>query len=85
VFVEGIEVESLGIVGIAKPLEQFLAFGMFRVGHGFDQVFVAGNTAAVFGRAGAGAVQACDDFVGDPRKKFSTRTSCSQLSPKSYS
>src|ERR1035438_7280546 len=65
VLVERIEAECFWIVGLAEPLQQFLTFGMFWVCHGFDQVFVTGNTTAVFGRPRAGAVDASDDFVGD--------------------
>ena len=52
------------------PLEQFFALGMLRVSHGFDQVFVTGDAAAVLRRTGAGAGQAGDGPVGDPREEF---------------
>ncbi len=83
--VEPIEAERFRNVGPAVPIEEILAIGMLRVSHGFDEVFVTWHAAAVIRRVGAGTGKAGDGSVGDLWKSFSTRTSCCQLTPKSYS
>ena len=59
-----------GIVGLAKPFQQFLIAAVFGVGDSFEQVVVAGDTTAILGRSGAGAGQTSDGFGRSARQDF---------------
>jgi hypothetical protein len=56
--VDRTEIKGLGIEVAADPFQVFLVFGMLGVARRLQEVFVAGYSAYVFGRTGAGARQA---------------------------
>lgn len=70
----------------AKPRFHLVMFRTFRIGQDLQQVVIAADAATVFGRTRIFAGEADGMLkcrIGS--EDFSTVTSCSQESPKSYS
>ncbi len=58
VAIDFIHIERLGVEGPSNPFQIFLVVGMVGIVHCIQEVLVAGDSAYVFRRAGAGALQA---------------------------
>ena len=80
------EVEAARIKRAAEPVEHLLVRFVLGIVHRLQQFVVAPNAAAVFRRTGVLARQTNRTlFSRSAATVFSTTTSCSQRSPKSYS
>src|SRR5262249_37917138 len=71
----------------ADPLQHLLVLRVIRVANCLQEAGIASNTATILGRAGVFARDAARVVftLGSGDSTFSTRMTCSQLSPKSYS
>ena len=81
-----VQIEEAGIELVVQPLFHLFVLRIFRVSHRFQQFIVTADAAAVFRRTVVRPRQTRRrPKPGFGERTFSTTTSCSQLSPKSYS